>query len=184
MPVGPSYCERWSSNRSISESSEAVPISGTGRECGTSASRAPSEIAIVAPNRSAMPVICSENRRQRSAGSGPSTRITSVPGSETDQTPTVGHTIERLRSSSRRTCGRTVAKSVNASGSISARTSAPHDSTIVRHRRRGSVAGVVPAGETGDQHGPIECRLCQPSNMLGSHGRHAIGAYRGADAAG
>ena len=51
------------------------------------------------------------------------------------------------------------------------------------HRGRRGVAGIVPTGETGDQDGPIECRLGQPSNMLGSHDRHAIGAYRGADAA-
>ena len=58
--------------------------------------------------------------------------MTSVPGSDADQTPTVGQTIDRWWSSSRRTDGRTVAKSVNGSGSISARGWAAHDSTIVR----------------------------------------------------
>ena len=55
-----------------------------------------------------------------------------MPGSDADQTPTVGQTMERWWSSSRRTCGRTVAKSVKTSGSISASASAPHDSIIVR----------------------------------------------------
>ena len=103
-----------------------------GRVCGTSASRAPIVRPIVAPKRWATPTICSQNSRHCSAGSGPSTRITSVPGSEADQTPTVGHTIDRLRSSSSRTCGRTVAKSVKCSGSISASGRAPLVSISVR----------------------------------------------------
>jgi hypothetical protein len=43
--------------------------------------------------------------------------MTSVPGNDADQTPTAGHTIERSTGrSSRRTCGRTVAKSVKSFG--------------------------------------------------------------------
>ena len=68
----------------------------TGRVCGTSASRAPRLIAIGAPKRSATPTSWSQNSRQRSAGSGPRTRITSAPGTDADHSPTVGHTIERL----------------------------------------------------------------------------------------
>ena len=95
MPVGPSYRERCSSNRSISSGSLAVPMICTGRVCGTSASRAPRLIVIGARNRSAMPTTWAQNSRQRNAGSGPSTSRTSPPGVEADQIPTVGHTIVR-----------------------------------------------------------------------------------------
>ena len=55
-----------------------------------------------------------------------------MPGSEADQMPTVGHTIDRLRCSSRRTFGRMVAKSVKCSGSMLASARAPLDSINVR----------------------------------------------------
>ena len=75
----------------------AVPISWVARVWGTSARSAPTVSPIVAPVRWAMPTICSQNVRHCSAGSGPSTSTTSVPGSDADHTPTVGHTIERMR---------------------------------------------------------------------------------------
>ncbi len=77
-------------------------------------------------------MICSQKVRQRSAGSGPSTSTTSLPGRDAPHTPTVGQTIDRLRSASSATCGRTVAKSVNGSGSISAIGTAPLVSIMVR----------------------------------------------------
>ena len=132
MPVGPSYRDRSSSKRSISVVSVAVPMIWVRRVWGTSANNAPSVKAVGAPSRCAMLVSCSQNMRHRSAGSGPSTNTTSVPGSDAAHTPTVGHTIERWRASSRRTWGRTVAKSVNGSGSISARAVAPLVSINVR----------------------------------------------------
>ena len=46
--------------------------------------------------------------------------MTSPPGVDALHNPTVGHTIERVMPALSRTCGRTVAKSVNSSGSISA----------------------------------------------------------------
>ena len=47
-------------------------------------------------------------------------KIMSPPGVDALHNPTVGHTIDRVIPALRRTCGRTVAKSVNSSGSISA----------------------------------------------------------------
>ena len=111
--------------------SEAVPMTCTGRECGTSARSAPRLTVIGTSKREAMPTNWAQNSFQRNAGSGPRASSTSPPGVEADQTPTVGHTIVR-RPWSRRTCGRTVAKSVNASGSISATAVAPQRSTSVR----------------------------------------------------
>jgi hypothetical protein len=122
-----------------------------------------------------MPSICSQNNRQRSAGSGPSTRMTSVPGSDTDQTPTVGHTIERWWCSSRRTCGRTVAKSVNTSGSISASASAPHASIIVRNAIDAESPASFQPVKAATSTGRFEVRFRQPTDVLGSHGSHATG---------
>ena len=58
-------------------------------------------------------------RRHCIAGSGPMTSSTSVDGSDAAHTSTVGQTIWRCPSSIT-TNGRTVAKSVNGSGSSSA----------------------------------------------------------------
>ena len=113
----------------MSSWSVAVPMICTGREWGTSANSAPSVSTSDASNRLARPMTCSVNRRQRRAGSGPSTRMTSPPGVLACHAPTVGHTMLRVRSGVRRTCGRTVAKSVNSSGSISANAFAPQAST-------------------------------------------------------
>ena len=55
-----------------------------------------------------------------------------MPGSDADQMPTVGHSIDRFLWASSRTCGRTVAKSVKCSGSISASGRRPLDSISVR----------------------------------------------------
>jgi len=63
---------------------------------------------------------CSEKVRQRRLGSGPKTKMMSPPAPATCHIPTVGHTMLRTPPSFKRTCGRMVAKSVNASGSISA----------------------------------------------------------------
>src|SRR3954463_1329358 len=41
MPVGPSYVDCSSLSRSVSSGSVAVPVTGTGRVCGVSASSAP-----------------------------------------------------------------------------------------------------------------------------------------------
>ena len=124
---------RRSSKRSMSESSVAVPISGTGRECGTSASRAPSEMAIVTSNVSAtaLDLLAEQPPPQRRLGT-----------EHHDDVGARGVTPTRPRPSAtrssgaagrrRRTCGRTVAKSVNASGSISARALAPQASIMVR----------------------------------------------------
>ena len=77
----------------------------------------------------ATPTICSQKSFQRNAGSGPSTRIRSTSSLVTLQRLTVGHTMCRVESLFKRTCGRMVAKSVNSSGLISARGAAPKFST-------------------------------------------------------
>ena len=77
MPVGPSYCDALRPSRSTSDSSLAIPVTDTGRECGTSASSAPSEVTICTPSASERSMTCSQNVRQRIAGSGPESRIRS-----------------------------------------------------------------------------------------------------------
>ena len=123
-------------------------------------------MAIGAPRCTASPVICSQNDRHRSAGSGPSTRITSVPGSEADHTPTVGHTISRWRCAVSRTCGRTVAKSVYGSGSISASAVAELDSTRVRNAMDAASPASFQPGERGHDHRVPERRFGEPTDVL------------------
>ena len=96
MPVGPSYRLRWRSKRDISSPSVAVPITCTGPVWATSANNAPSVSTIPAPWCRAMPSNCSTNSRQRNAGSGPSTKMTSPPGVAALHTPTVGQTMVRV----------------------------------------------------------------------------------------
>ena len=75
IPVGPSYVGGSSWSRSTSASSVANAVTPTGRECGTSASSAPSVTTIWTPSTSASSITVSQNVRQRYAGSGPE-RIT------------------------------------------------------------------------------------------------------------
>jgi hypothetical protein len=119
-----------------------------------------------------MPVICSQNVRQRSAGSGPRTRITSVPGSDAAHTPTVGHTMERLRSLSRRTWERF---GIDL-GECGCPTRLDHRAD----RGRSRVAGIVPTRERGDQDRIGERDLVgvgQPVDVL--HAGLTLPAYRG-----
>ena len=132
MPVGPFVLRASEVEAFDQRSSVAVPISGTGRECGTSASSAPSEIAIVAPKRSAMPSICSQNSAPPERRLGAEDQDHVGAGQRCRPDADGGPHDRAVLISSRRTCGRTVAKSVNASGSISASASAPHASIMVR----------------------------------------------------
>ena len=65
MPVGPSYVGGSSLSRSTSASSDANAVTLTGRECGTSASSAPSVTTICTPSASASSITVSQNVRQR-----------------------------------------------------------------------------------------------------------------------
>ena len=132
IPVGPSYRERCRSNLSIVGWSFAVPMIRTSREWGTSASNAPRDNTIEASKRAATLTICSVNKRHFKLGSGPRIRMTSAPGVLACHRLTFGHTMLRVTPLSKRTDGRIVAKSVNSSGSISARGSAFHASIRVR----------------------------------------------------
>ena len=113
-------------------SSFAVPMTCTSPRCETSAISAPSERIIAASYRVATLMICSVKRRHFKLGSGPRTRMTSAPGVLACHRLTLGHMMERVTPSSKRTEGRMVAKSVNSSGSISARGSACQASISVR----------------------------------------------------
>ena len=104
-------------------------MSCTGREWGTSARSAPRVRNSDALYFSMTLTICSLNKRQRNAGSGPRMRMTSEPAERMCHKPVAGHTMLRTRPSDKRTCGRIVAKSVKNSGSISASAVAPQPLT-------------------------------------------------------
>ena len=77
MPVGPSYVDSSSLSRSTSSGSVAVPVTGTGRVCGVSASSAPRVTTIWPPRSSAAASSSAQNCRQRMFGSMPRIRMTS-----------------------------------------------------------------------------------------------------------
>ena len=74
---GPRSATRWRPRRSTSAGSLALPVTGAGRVCGTSASRAPSVTTSSTPSSRARPTTSSQNVRQRRLGSTPSSRIAS-----------------------------------------------------------------------------------------------------------
>src|SRR5215210_4749934 len=139
MPVGPSYREALRPIRSTSPSSEAMPVTETGRECGTSASSAPSEVTIWTPSASARSITVWQNVRQRIAGSGPESRIKSrgARGTRASWISNSGQSMARVRPSRRRTVGRVAWKSTNSSGSMVAKRSA---SSAVPRKERAAVA--------------------------------------------
>src|SRR4051812_32416867 len=129
MPVGPSYDVREIARREVRVSSVAIPVIGTGRECGTSASRAPSVTTSWVPRTSASSTIARENVRHRIDGSGPQSRTRSrgARGTRAAHTSTSGHSISRWRPSTRRTFGRVAWKSKNSSASSRAKRVAPSE---------------------------------------------------------
>src|SRR3954463_168185 len=116
-----------------------MPVTETGRECGTSASSAPSEVTICTPSASARSITVWLNVRQRIAGSGPESRIRSrgARGTRASWTSNSGQSIARVRPSRSRTVGRVAWKSTNSSGSIVAKRSA---SSAVPRKERAAVA--------------------------------------------
>src|SRR4051794_37466738 len=129
MPVGPSYDVREMPRRPVSASSVASPVIGTGRECGTSASSAPSVTTSCVPSTSASSTTARENERQRIDGSGPLSRMRSrgARGTRAAHTSTSGHSISRWRPSTRRIFGRVAWKSKNSSASMRAKRAAPSE---------------------------------------------------------
>src|SRR5829696_387221 len=127
IPVRPSYVGGSSPSRSTSASSEANAVTPTGRECGTSASSAPSVTTICTPSASASSTTVAQNVRQRYAGSGPVriTRSRGARGTRASCTSMSGHSIRRWWLPDSRTVGRVDWKSTNSSGSITAKRSAP-----------------------------------------------------------
>src|SRR3954449_10992417 len=121
--------------RSTRPSSEAMPVTETGRECGTSASSAPSEVTICTPSASARSTTVSVNVRHRIAGSGPESRIRSrgARGTRASWISNSGQSIARVRPSRNRTVGRVAWKSTNSSGSMVAKRSA--SSAVPRNER-------------------------------------------------
>ena len=89
-------------------SSEVVPVTGTGRVCGESASSAPSVTIVSTPSSWAYARRSAQKPRQRMFGSIPCTRTRSraVPGVRTTDKRVVGHSILRVTPSGSVTIGR------------------------------------------------------------------------------
>ena len=89
-------------------SSEDVPVTGTGRVCGESASSAPRVTTISTPSSWQTPRISSANGFQRMFGSMPRMSTTSRPtsGSRAKETRVVGQVTSRRPSSPTETVGR------------------------------------------------------------------------------
>jgi hypothetical protein len=112
--------------RSVSDASVDRPVTLTGRECGTSASRAPSVTTIWVPSTSARSTTSWQNVRQRMDGSLPDRRMRSrgARGTRAAKISSSGQSISRVRPSTIRTFGRVAWKSKNSSGSMRAKRSA------------------------------------------------------------
>ena len=91
----------------------ALPVTGDGRVCGTSASSEPSVITSSTPNSPPRRVTRPANVRQRRFGSIPSSRIESrpAPGSGAWKNAFSGHSIWRVTPSTSETIGRVAWKS-------------------------------------------------------------------------
>ena len=170
MPVGPSYCDRRSSKRSMSCSSVAVPMmrdrAGVGHVGEERAERdrhggagafddAGDLFAEQAPAQRGFGTEHEQDvgagQRDRPDTDGRPDDRTSVVLVETDGGTHGGEVGERF--------GVDLGEGVGSPG-------LDHRA----QRRRGCVAGVVPAGERGNHHRPVEVGLGQPTDMFGSHG--------------
>ncbi len=109
MPVGPSYLVSSRSIRWARSASDVTPLTGTGRVCGVSPSRAPRTTTSSTPSSCAKPRISLQNERHRMDGSiprtstrsrgfSPPTRTTDnlVVGHVTLRTPPSSHTVGRF----------------------------------------------------------------------------------------
>src|SRR5665647_2912238 len=104
IPVGPSYVLASRPRASCRSGSSDVAVTGIGRLCGTSASRAPRVTTVVTPRRSAVSSTSEQNRRHRMDGSMPWTSATTSPepgrvaedGRRVIAWPSTSDTAERL----------------------------------------------------------------------------------------
>ena len=154
MPVGPSYVDCSSLSRSTRSGSVAVPVTGIGRVCGVSASRAPRVITSSPPRSSQAARISAQNCRQRMFGSMPRTRITSRSrsGGEAIASCVLGQVIRRCPSSSSPTSGPVHLEVVELLGVDRPDDPGVPDLDQVVDDGRGRVGGVVPALEGRDDH--------------------------------
>ena len=152
-----------------------MPITDTGAACDTSASSAPRVMASRTPHASATATTCSQNVRQRSWGSVPSSSTTSVsvPGTVAVLNSKAGHTISRWWPSSRRTRGRVAEKSKNSSGSMWANGSAPQRSCSQRTALLLASPASFHPSKAAIRTGLVEVRAARPADVL--HGPDAIG---------
>jgi hypothetical protein len=113
MPVGPSYRDRSRPSASIVSGSEAVPLTGTGRVCGLSASSAPSVMTSSTSSWAAIVTSSSQKPRQRMFGSRPAHEhhVAVGVGQRQTETRVVGQVIRRVAPSTSETCGRLTWKS-------------------------------------------------------------------------
>ena len=151
----------------------------TGRECGTSASSAPSRTAIWMPSASARSTTMRENVRHRIAGSGPesSTRSRGARGIRTAWISNSGQSIARVIAVDQphhRARGLEVDEVLGVDRGELVRAQAARDEGQ-RGRRR--LAGVVPALEGADERwGPKTIRTTLPAQRL--HGIHGTASAR------
>src|SRR5690606_34056310 len=103
MPEGPSYSEASTPSSACTPGSSLVTWQGTGRVCGTSASRAPMLTTLLTPHCWATSRISSQKSSQRKEGSMPWTSSTVRPptGEVATEIVVVGHFRTRVPSSSR-----------------------------------------------------------------------------------
>ena len=113
MPVGPSYVDCSSLSRSTRSGSVAVPVTGTGRVCGVSASSAPRVTTSPPPSSSHAASSSAQNCRHRMLGSMPriSTTSRSRSGGEATAIWVDGQVMRRCPISSLPTIGRLTWKS-------------------------------------------------------------------------
>ena len=113
MPVGPSYRDCSADSRASIVGSSLVIVTGIGRVCGTSASRAPTVTSVVTPSCSASSSSSIVYDLQRIDGSMPSTMTTSrsMPGMCAHSRRVVGQVTRRWPSSSSPISGRFTWKS-------------------------------------------------------------------------
>ena len=109
----PSYVDCSSLSRSTRSGSVAVPVTGIGRVCGVSASRAPRVTTSSPPSSSQAASSSAQNCRHRMLGSMPRTRTTSRSrsGGEATAIWVLGQVIRRWPRSSVPTIGRLTWKS-------------------------------------------------------------------------
>ena len=136
----------------------AVPLTGTGRVCGVSASSAPRVATRSISSAWAPSMSSSQKPRQRMLGSSPrsTTRSRLASGSRATLRRVVGHSMRRAPPSIERHARPVDLEVVVVVRVDHADRAGVEDLFEVLDRGRGSVGGVVPSFEGSHQHGPAQ----------------------------